>query len=91
MRDARDDEPAIREFDMRDKTYGNSDWRLEIDVWPYSGISNQKSYSSKAVFLVRAENARQSIGLAEMLAETIRGAHDIWQTRVTCVQLLTGA
>jgi hypothetical protein len=87
MSDLRDPEPPHRTLDMLRKTVGAYKWQVDIDVWPYSGLKNEKVYSRKVTFLLRAESARVAMGLADMLAETIKAAHDVWETRITRVEL----
>ncbi len=90
MSDLRSPEPDHRTFDMRKQTVGSDAWLIDIDVWPYSGIRSEKVYASKASFIVRAERATHAMGLADMLAQTIMGGHDVWQTRITSVSLYRG-
>lgn len=87
MSDLREQEPAHKTFDMTQKTVGSHVWGVDIDVWPYSGISSEKVYPRKATFIIRAERATHAMGVADMLAETIKAAHDVWEARITRVEL----
>lgn len=88
--DARDPEPAHRTLDMRKHTSGAYVFEIDMDVWVYSGLRNEKVYSRAVTFIVRASRAEEAMGLAEMLSATIKAAHDVYQTRITRVQLCDG-
>lgn len=88
MSDLRDPEPPHRIIDATDRTYGSAKFEVDIDVWPYSSLRNEKVFSRKVTFLFWSERMKHAALLAEIFAETIKSAHDVWEVRITRVEVV---
>jgi hypothetical protein len=81
MSDAREPEPQARTLDISGDTSGDT-WQARIEVWPYSGLRNEKVYTRRLFLTMRAADARAAMGIALSAAKIITLAHDVWQANV---------
>jgi hypothetical protein len=85
MGDMRENQPEKVTFDFRQNTVGCHVWRSEIYVYPYSGMKTETVYPRTVCHLFKADSITGAVGIALMLAETIKQAHDVWETGVVRV------
>ena len=90
MSDMRDKQPKTRAMDFTHNTYGSAVWEAKIHVWPYSSIKNEDVYSREVIVRFRAERIKHAVGFADSIAETIKAAHDVWETGVDAVVKVVG-
>lgn len=91
MSDLRDKEPKTRALDFVSDTFGSATWEAKIHVWTYSSIKNEDVYSREVVVRFRAERMRHAVGFAESISETIKAAHDVWETGVDAIVKIGGS
>jgi hypothetical protein len=83
MSDMREKQPDERFLDVTKDTFGAYTWRGVIEVFPYSGIKSEDVYARKLTVLLRAEYAREALGIVQAISASIGFAHDVYRTDVT--------
>ena len=85
MTDMREKQPERRTLDFTHETKGHYTWSAEIEVWPYSGLKSETSYSRYVTVIMRAENSIDAHRFADAIRHTISLGHDIWQANIWSV------
>lgn len=89
MSDRRDKQPKERFLDFSNDTFGSTNWEAIVHVWPYSSIRNEDVYSRKVILHFKADRMRHAMGFAESIATTIKAAHDVWETGVDEIRVVS--
>lgn len=87
MSDMRDKQPERKEFDWTRKTTGNYIFRIKIRCLTYSSIKNEDVYVKNPTFLVRAMSFQDASEKAELIAASVREAHDIYLADIRGVMI----
>lgn len=60
-------------------------WKITIEAWPFSGVSQERAGARSTDFVVHALDAKEAFEAAENIAMGIRVNPAVWRAPITAV------